>query len=147
MPLRQLGTRCLSSGIRGAKGLPAKLEENRERRPCPINWHHQDRRRTGRGDRQAVSWRAAARSADCPVPRAEFKNWLDDLLREAKEAGENGEAETPIQAEVDYDVVLDQAGFDAWLKKLRRPSWIAFRYRVTTSIDAQQAQVVGCPSP
>lgn len=39
-------------------------------------------------------------------------------------------------------MVLDQAGFDAWLKKLEEAELIAFDTE-TTSIDAQQAQVVG----
>ncbi|MGV8664156.1 hypothetical protein ACV357_34290, partial [Pseudomonas aeruginosa] len=61
----------------------------------------------------------------------EFKNWLDDLLREAKEAGENGETETPIQAEADYDAVLDQNGFGAWLKSLEEADLIAFDSETT----------------
>ena len=133
--------------IRGAKGLPAKLEENREQaflsyQLATIKTDVEldveiDKLYPGEPQREALI---------ALYRELEFKNWLDDLLREAKEAGENGEAETPIQAEVDYDVVLDQAGFDAWLKKLEEAELIAFDTE-TTSIDAQQAQVVGCPSP
>lgn len=129
--------------IRGAKGLPAKLEENREQaflsyQLATIKTDVEldveiDKLYPGEPQREALI---------ALYRELEFKNWLDDLLREAKEAGENGEAETPIQAEVDYDVVLDQAGFDAWLKKLEEAELIAFDTE-TTSIDAQQAQVVG----
>ena len=122
--------------IRGAKGLPAKLEENRELATIKTDVELDveiDKLYPGEPQREALI---------ALYRELEFKNWLDDLLREAKEAGENGEAETPIQAEVDYDVVLDQAGFDAWLKKLEEAELIAFDTE-TTSIDAQQAQVVG----
>lgn len=129
--------------IRGAKGLPAKLEENREQaflsyQLATIKTDVEldveiDKLYPGEPQREALI---------ALYRELEFKNWLDDLLREAKEAGESGEAETPIQAEVDYDVVLDQAGLDAWLKKLEEAELIAFDTE-TTSIDAQQAQVVG----
>ena len=79
--------------IRGAKGLPAKLEENREQ----AFLSHQlatiktdveldveiDKLYPGEPQREALI---------ALYRELEFKNWLDDLLREAKEAGENGEA-------------------------------------------------------
>ncbi|MHC3970654.1 5'-3' exonuclease H3TH domain-containing protein, partial [Pseudomonas aeruginosa] len=89
--------------IRGAKGLPAKLEENREQaflsyQLATIKTDVEldveiDKLYPGEPQREALI---------ALYRELEFKNWLDDLLREAKEAGENGEAETPIQAEVDY---------------------------------------------
>ncbi|ERI52457.1 hypothetical protein N878_18935, partial [Pseudomonas sp. EGD-AK9] len=42
----------------------------------------------------------------------------------------------------DYQLVLEQAQFDAWLNKLEQAELIAFDSE-TTSVDAQQAQLVG----
>ncbi|MEJ6656138.1 MAG: 5'-3' exonuclease H3TH domain-containing protein, partial [Pseudomonas sp.] len=73
----------------------------------------------------------------------EFKNWLDDLLREAKAAGQA--VETPNQTEaVDakYETILEQAHFDLWLNKLQNASLFAFDTE-TTSVHAQQAELVG----
>ncbi|VTS49612.1 DNA polymerase I [Streptococcus dysgalactiae subsp. equisimilis] len=85
--------------IRGAKGLPAKLEENREQAflsyqlatiKTDVELDVQlDQLYPGEPQREALI---------ALYRELEFKNWLDDLLREAKEAGESGEAETPIQA-------------------------------------------------
>ena len=50
-------------------------------------------------------------------------------------------AEAPV-AEARYETVLEQAQFDAWLKKLQAAELIAFDTE-TTSLDPQQAQVVG----
>ena len=75
----------------------------------------------------------------------EFKQWLDELLREAKAAGENCEVapeDCSIQAEAQYDTILEQAEFDAWLARLQAADCFAFDTE-TTSIDAQQAQLVG----
>ncbi|QXI28656.1 DNA polymerase I [Pseudomonas vanderleydeniana] len=87
----------------------------------------------------------------------EFKGWLDELQREAKRAGlqeaaaaaakpvvEDAAAETaaPVAAEPQYETILDQARFEAWLKKLRDAQLFAFDTE-TTGIDAQQAQLVG----
>ncbi|MCQ4010756.1 hypothetical protein, partial [Klebsiella pneumoniae] len=70
----------------------------------------------------------------------EFKNWLDDLLREAKAAGENCEVQPEgcsIQAEAEYTTILDPAEFDAWLERLKNAECFAFDTE-TTSIDAQR---------
>ncbi|MDH1265757.1 DNA polymerase I [Pseudomonas sp. GD03944] len=153
--------------IRGAKGLPAKLEEHR--------------------DMAYLSYELATIKLDVPlniqidtllpgeadVPallelygELEFKSWRDELLRqnktpEAKPApvaapsadlfslahSESGEPAAPGTAALpeptgDYQVVLEQAQFDAWLAKLKAAELIAFDTE-TTSIDAQQAQLVG----
>lgn len=147
--------------IRGAKGLPAKLEEHREmaylsyqlatiKTDVPLNIEI-DSLHPGEPDQAALVELYG---------ELEFKNWLDDLLRQnkalaakaaapagdlfAEPAGEATEqAPEPEPASVgDYQLVLEQAQFDAWLKKLEQAELIAFDSE-TTSIDAQQAQLVG----
>ena len=129
--------------IRGAKGLPAKLEENREQAYLSYQLAtiktdvaldiELDALHPGEPDREALIEL---------YRQLEFKNWLDDLLREAKDAGESPAEAAPAQAESRYETVLEQAAFDAWLQKLQAAELIAFDTE-TTSIDAQQAQVVG----
>jgi len=147
--------------IRGAKGLPAKLEEHREmaylsyqlatiKTDVPLNIEI-DSLHPGEPDQAALVELYGL---------LEFKNWLDDLLRQnkslaakaaapagdlfAEPAGEAAEeAPEPAPASTgDYQLVLEQAQFDAWLKKLEQAELIAFDSE-TTSVDAQQAQLVG----
>jgi len=153
--------------IRGAKGLPAKLEEHR--------------------DMAYLSYELATIKLDVPLNividslypgeadvaalielygELEFKGWLDELLRQGKgqvakpatvapgadlfalALSENGETTVVTAAAVvaqptgDYQMVTEQAQFDAWLEKLHAADLIAFDTE-TTSVDAQQAQLVG----
>ncbi|WP_417792408.1 DNA polymerase I [Stutzerimonas xanthomarina] len=132
--------------IRGAKSLAAKLEEHR--------------------DAAFMSYELATIKIDVPLDvqvgdlmpgephrealialyrELEFKNWLDDLLREAKAAGENCEVQPEgcsIQAEAQYTTIFEQAEFDTWLDRLKAADCFAFDTE-TTSIDAQKAQLVG----
>ncbi|MDT4809395.1 DNA polymerase I [compost metagenome] len=129
--------------IRGAKTLPAKLEENREQaflsyRLATIKTDvaldvEIDALHPGEPQREALI---------ALYKELEFKNWLDDLLREAKEEGAGDVDEASIQAGANYQTVLEQADFDVWLEKLRAAELIAFDTE-TNSIDAQQAQLVG----
>ncbi|MBT8767408.1 DNA polymerase I [Metapseudomonas boanensis] len=131
--------------IRGAKSLPAKLEEHRDmaylsyklatiKCDVPLNVEI-DALHPGEPDREALAelYRIL-----------EFKSWLDDLQRQAKSAGEELAApeQSAATTEARYETVLDQARFDAWLKKLNDAPLFAFDTE-TTSLDAQQAQVVG----
>ena len=147
--------------IRGAKSLPAKLEEHREmaylsyqlatiKTDVPLNIEI-DSLHPGEPDLAALVELYG---------QLEFKNWLDDLLRQnkalaakaaapagdlfAEPTGETVEetAEPAPASNGDYQLVLEQAQFDAWLKKLERAELIAFDSE-TTSVDAQQAQLVG----
>lgn len=75
----------------------------------------------------------------------EFKTWVDELNRGADGAGSEGDAaegDSPVAAETNYQVVTDQAEFDAWLDKLRSAELFAFDTE-TTSINYMQARVVG----
>ncbi|WP_277751554.1 5'-3' exonuclease H3TH domain-containing protein, partial [Pseudomonas sp. Sample_11] len=144
--------------IRGAKTLPAKLEEHREM--------------------AFLSYQLATIKVDVPLDIGlddlqmgqedpaklyelytllEFKSWLNDLDRDAKRlelsaaaepapAGDlfsAPQAEAPVApVEAAYETILDQVRFDVWLEKLRNAKLIAFDTE-TTGIDAQQAQLVG----
>lgn len=148
--------------IRGAKGLPAKLEEHREmaylsyqlatiKTDVPLNIEIESLH-PGEPDLAALVQLYG---------ELEFKNWLDDLLRQNKALAAQAapapaddlfaeptgataeETAEPAPANAgDYQLVLEQAQFDAWLKKLEQAELIAFDSE-TTSVDAQQAQLVG----
>ncbi|WP_107330545.1 DNA polymerase I [Metapseudomonas otitidis] len=132
--------------IRGAKGLPAKLLEHKDMAylsyqlatiKCDVELNVEiDALHPGEPDREALAelYRTL-----------EFKSWLDDLQRQAKSDGEQlALLDAPAEPAVEtrYETVLEQAQFDAWLRKLEAAPLIAFDTE-TTSLDAQQAQVVG----
>jgi len=132
--------------IRGAKGLPAKLEEHKDMAylsyklatiKCDVELNIEiDALHPGEPDREALAelYRTL-----------EFKTGLDDLQRQAAKAGSPQLAleEAPAAAaDKRYEIVLEQSQFDAWLKKLEAAELIAFDTE-TTSLDPQQAQVVG----
>lgn len=132
--------------IRGAKGLPAKLEEHKDMAylsyklatiKCDVELNIEiDALHPGEPDREALAelYRTL-----------EFKTGLDELQRQAAKTGSPQLAleEAPAAAaEKRYEIVLEQAQFDAWLKKLEAAELIAFDTE-TTSLDPQQAQVVG----
>ncbi|CAK9891977.1 MULTISPECIES: DNA polymerase I [Pseudomonas] len=130
--------------IRGAKTLPAKLEEHR--------------------DAAFLSYELATIKIDVPLDvevdalvcgepdrdallelytEMEFKSWIDEVQRDAKRAGQEVVVQAPQEVvEAQYETILDQARFDAWLEKLRQAPLFAFDTE-TTGLDAQQAQLVG----
>ncbi|QHC98900.1 DNA polymerase I [Pseudomonas sp. S04] len=147
--------------IRGAKTLPAKLEEHREM--------------------AFLSYQLATIKVDVPLDVGlddlhlrepdrdklaelyallEFKSWSDELQRDTKRvelaAAAQPEPATdllsavetdvavaePVAAEAQYETILDQARFEVWLQKLSNAKLFAFDTE-TTGIDAQQAQLVG----
>lgn len=131
--------------IRGAKNLPAKLEEHREM--------------------AFLSYQLATIKIDVPLDiglddlhlkepdceklielytELEFKSWIAEVERDAKRAGQviTHEAPAAPTEEQNYVTILDQATFDVWLKKLNDAQLIAFDTE-TTGLDAQQAQLVG----
>jgi DNA polymerase-1 len=135
--------------IRGAKTLPAKLEEHREM--------------------AFLSYQLATIKVDVPLEVGlddlhliepdrekllelytllEFKSWIDEIQRDAKRvelkaAPVVDEVVEPVAPqEASYTTILDQATFDTWLKKLNDAKLFAFDTE-TTGIDAQQAQLVG----
>ncbi|MHC8356530.1 DNA polymerase I [Pseudomonas sp. LB3P81] len=133
--------------IRGAKTLPAKLEEHKEM--------------------AFLSYQLATIKIDVPLDIGlddlqmgkpdhdklaelytllEFKSWFEENQRDAKRSGQEvsppAVEEAAVETELKYTTILTQADFDLWLKKLNDAKLIAFDTE-TTGIDAQQAQLVG----
>lgn len=132
--------------IRGAKNLPAKLEEHREmaflsyqlatiKIDVPLDIGLED---------------LHLKAPDCEklialYTELEFKSWIAEVEREAKRADQVIAQQAPVESadtEVQYETILDQARFEVWLKKLQDAQLIAFDTE-TTGLDAQQAQLVG----
>ncbi|MEG0861884.1 MAG: DNA polymerase I [Pseudomonas sp.] len=130
--------------IRGAKTLPAKLEEHRDaaflsyelatiKIDVPLEVEV-DELVCGQPDREALLEL---------YTEMEFKSWVDEVQRDAKRAGQEIVAEVIEEVvEAKYETILDQARFDVWLEKLRNAPLFAFDTE-TTGLDAQQAQLVG----
>jgi DNA polymerase-1 len=131
--------------IRGAKTLPAKLEEHRAmaflsyelatiKIDVPLDIEV-DQLMCGEPDRDALME---------IYSELEFRSWVDEVQRDAKRAGEQlAPVEEPVAAiEARYETILDQARFDAWLDKLKQAELFAFDTE-TTGLDAQKAQLVG----
>ncbi|QXH35761.1 DNA polymerase I [Pseudomonas muyukensis] len=131
--------------IRGAKTLAAKLEEHRDAAflsyelatiKCDVELDVEvDALVCGAPDRETLL---------ALYTEMEFKSWVADVQREASQAGGTAVvAEAPaVKVEPQYETILDQARFDAWLEKLRQAPLFAFDTE-TTGLDAQQAQLVG----
>ncbi|WP_192938606.1 DNA polymerase I [Pseudomonas putida] len=131
--------------IRGAKTLPAKLEEHRDaaflsyelatiKLDVPLDIEV-EALVCGEPDREALL---------ALYTEMEFKSWIAEVQRDAAQAGEAIEAVEPPAAQVEpkYHTIYEQADFDVWLEKLRQAPLFAFDTE-TTSLDAQQAQLVG----
>ncbi|MFN3578851.1 MAG: DNA polymerase I [Pseudomonas sp.] len=144
--------------IRGAKKLPEKLLEHKEMAYLSYQLAtikidveldiKVDALMPGKPDNAALMELYA---------ELEFKGWLEDLMRENKaqaqqsaqnadpgaEQEEATEASTATaEAEIRYEVILEQADFDRWLDKLKAAELFAFDTE-TTSIHAQKAELVG----
>lgn len=80
--------------------------------------------------------------------KLEFKTWLRDIDKApahgmADDTVDNGDE--PVQAaniDVDYDTVLDQDSFHAWLKTIQDADLVAFDTE-TTSLNYMAAELVG----
>ncbi|RAU48429.1 MULTISPECIES: DNA polymerase I [unclassified Pseudomonas] len=131
--------------IRGAKSLPAKLEEHKEmaflsyqlatiKVDVPLDIEL-DALHCGEPDREALL---------ALYTELEFKSWINDLQREAKQEGAPiAPAQEPAPViEAQYELVLEQTQFDAWLKKLDAAKLFAFVVQ-SNGTDAQRAQIVG----
>jgi DNA polymerase-1 len=132
--------------IRGAKTLPAKLEEHKEM--------------------AFLSYRLATIKIDVPLDIGlddlqmgkpdhdklaelytllEFKSWFEENQRDAKRTGQDIVEVVQEQsgaAEAKYETILDQKRFEAWLDKLDKAPLIAF-VTETNGSDAQHSQLVG----
>ncbi|WP_455211341.1 DNA polymerase I [Kaarinaea lacus] len=72
----------------------------------------------------------------------EFKTWLSELLSNTVEAEAGEGTSTTKPPNADYQTILTQEQFSAWLKKLSSATLFAFDTE-TTSLDYMQAQIVG----
>ncbi|VAX01984.1 DNA polymerase I, partial [hydrothermal vent metagenome] len=79
----------------------------------------------------------------------EFKTWLSELLpgKPGQSADNHSSQVTTDEkgmsaVDVNYDIVLDESAFEAWLKKLQQAELFAFDTE-TTSLDYMQAKIVG----
>ncbi|MGJ8687841.1 MAG: DNA polymerase I, partial [Spongiibacteraceae bacterium] len=135
--------------IRGAKSLAGKLADNREA--------------------AEMSYKLATIKCDVELPMAidallpgpvdkaallklyaelEFKSWIDELNRDEQRAsidatvGDVVEVEVSALVEANYQLILDWADFEGWLKKLSQADIFAFDTE-TTSLNYMQARVVG----
>jgi len=131
--------------LRGAKSLPAKLEEHREmaflsyqlatiKIDVPLDIEL-DALHCGEPDREALM---------ALYTELEFKSWITDLQREAREEGAEivPAAEPAPIIEAKYELILEQTQFDDWLKRLEAAQLFAFVVQ-SNGIDAQRAQIVG----
>jgi DNA polymerase-1 len=130
--------------LRGAKSLPAKLEEHREmaflsyqlatiKIDVPLDIEL-DALHCGEPDREALM---------ALYTELEFKSWITDLQREAREEGQIVPAAEPAPIiEAKYELILEQTQFDDWLKKLEAAQLFAFVVQ-SNGVDAQRAQIVG----
>ena len=134
-----------SLAIRGAKTLPAKLEEHRAmaflsyelatiKIDVPLDVEV-EQLMCGEPDRDALLEIYA---------ELEFRSWVEEVERDAKRAGEVlAPVQEPVAAiETRYETILDQARFEVWLEKLDKATLFAFDTE-TTGLDAQRAQLVG----
>jgi len=130
--------------IRGAKSLPAKLEEHRQMAFLSYELAtiktdvmldvSVDELMCGEPDREML---AALYS------ELEFKSWLEELKRDAQATSAPLQlADAPPAVEPTYEIVLDEAQFEMWLEKLRNAELFAFDTE-TTGLDAQVAELVG----
>ncbi|TBU75954.1 DNA polymerase I [Phytopseudomonas daroniae] len=156
--------------IRGAKTLPAKLEEHREM--AYLSYQLATIKLDVPLDLDCSKLHPGEPDIDALIPlyeELEFKSWLDELLRQNKGAAPKAKAAlTPTADDLfstainlaptvgdlatadveqavttgDYRTVLEQSEFDALLTQLQQAELIAFDTE-TTGLDAQQAQLVG----
>ena len=67
----------------------------------------------------------------------EFKSWIDEL-----QAGTVAATDSAPAIETDYELVTEEAAFEAWVKQLEEAPAFAFDTE-TTSLDYMRAEVVG----
>ncbi|SET96359.1 DNA polymerase I [Pseudomonas graminis] len=131
--------------LRGAKSLPAKLEEHKEmaflsyelatiKIDVPLDIEL-DALHCGEPDREALM---------ALYTELEFKSWITDLQRDARQEGAEivPAAEPAPIIEAKYELILEQTQFDDWLKKLNAAQLFAFVVQ-SNGTDAQRAQIVG----
>jgi DNA polymerase-1 len=136
-------------GFRGAKTMPDKLAEHKAmaelsrelatiKTDCDLPVHLKDIQREDVDMEGLIEF----------FKEFGFTAWLDKALKGQTifNKGESVSAEEAPQQpdeETEYETILDQKSFDAWMKKLEAADLIAFDTE-TTSLDYMEARVVGC---
>jgi len=69
-----------------------------------------------------------------------FNRWYDEIVADDNN-GISAESEKPVKPDADYECLLEQTGFEAWLQRLRDVGEFAIDTE-TTSINYSQAELV-----
>tara|TARA_B110000503_G_scaffold105513_1_gene157445 strand:- start:38077 stop:40797 length:2721 start_codon:yes stop_codon:yes gene_type:complete len=124
--------------FRGAKTMAAKLELEKDnaylsyllatiKTDVPLALGPEQLQNAPPGREMLVDW----------FTRLEFRSWLDELLDDAE-----APLELAAKTLVNYDVITEQAAFDAWLETLKASPLFAFDTE-TTSLNYMDARIVG----
>lgn len=130
--------------IRGAKTLAAKLTEHRDQA------YLSRLLATIKTDVELEQNAAELHMQTPDYPRLlelyqqlEFRSWIAEVKRAASASTDTDhEVEPKAEVETRYTVILTEAELSEWLQKLRTTGMFAFDTE-TTSVDAQQAELVG----
>lgn len=130
--------------IRGAKTLAAKLTEHRDQA------YLSRLLATIKTDVELEQNAAELHMQTPDYPRLlelyqqlEFRSWIAEVERAASASTDTDhEVEPKAEVETRYTVILTEAELSEWLQKLRTTGMFAFDTE-TTSVDAQQAELVG----
>ncbi|ACR13606.1 DNA polymerase I [Teredinibacter turnerae T7901] len=131
-----------SLSFRGSKSMAKKLEENRDnaylsyelatiKTDVPLELPIEELKPAPADKAGLMNW----------YQELEFKGWIAEL--ENAPADDDGHAvPEAVALETEYDVVLDESAFEAWLEKLQAAALFAFDTE-TTSLNYMDAEIVG----
>lgn len=130
--------------FRGAKSMPKKLQEHEAQArlsyqlatiklDCALDLTEDDLQRQA-PDQEALQ---------ALYTELEFRTLLRNLLNDIEASEHDHQADTVEAApEADYQVVTDQAEFEAWVERLKQAPAFAFDTE-TTSLNYMEAEIVG----
>ncbi|WP_211830194.1 DNA polymerase I [Kistimonas asteriae] len=129
--------------FRGAKTMPKKLEENRDKAflsyelatiktDVEIGLTLADLRNETPDNDALLHW----------FQELEFKGWINQLQKEGTEEAVAESTTESAAVERVYETVLTEADFNRWMDQLKQASLFAFDTE-TTSLDYMQAELVG----
>ncbi|WP_339074785.1 DNA polymerase I [Teredinibacter turnerae] len=131
-----------SLSFRGSKSMAKKLEENRDnaylsyelatiKTDVPLELPIEELKPAPADKAGLMNW----------YQELEFKGWIAEL--EKAPSDDDGHAvPEAVALETEYDVVLDESAFEAWLEKLQAAALFAFDTE-TTSLNYMDAEIVG----
>lgn len=124
--------------FRGAKTMATKLEANKDQ--AELSYELATIKKDVEMDLGEEDLQSKAPDVDALrelYTELEFKTWIAEL----ENMGAGGSQSAP-KIDVDYDCVLDQATFEAWIEALKGADYFAFDTE-TTSLNYMEAKVVG----